>query len=929
MAFRAFTCMGLKFSQRSEPKQSGFAAVSMLSALLFALSLTLASPALAQEADPQGTPEGKQAPVERQLSSRMKSLQELEQKLEATTAKVIHSVVGLTVGGRNGSGTLISSDGWIATAGHVSGEEPGLRVTVTMSDGQTYKGTTYGYYEALDYGLVRINPPEQEGLRPDFTYATLGDSDRVGQGEWVLAMGHPLGFEADRPPVVRVGRVTDPSNRAGMMVIDAPLISGDSGGPVFDAEGALIAINQSVSISNPRTNNVTPISGFKTLLSDLKRNRVYKSTEGLGSGGEVIRTLSTEEQKTYDEALSLMRQGLYQEAYDTITPLTELPEALLPVLLDGARMACKRARQLWRARERRDANDMSDAAVKLLEQAVEQGWEDVTTLRTDEDFRALHMRRDYKRLLNDLDQSVNKPLLALTVRTGVGNEVLIDEVAEGSEAERAGLRADDQVIAIDGVPTPDVLTYANALAALDITDQVTLTVLRDGIELSFDYNVGVSARDERTQRRDPVRENKFDLDLMRGWDDYADLFEAAVFSVEQRRDQERVAYATAVHRHGYLITKASNILAGEIWLRDDDGQRYQATLVASDEESDTALLKIEHELSLVVDFAGNDSVSASNGESAAPSISVQLASFVASLDDDGDAVTWGAVSVVAYNSDTTPFADPRGPFMGVMIDRTTEGQGALITEVTPDTPAERSGLKPDDRILEMDGESVSSGNALIEIINKKKVGQTVEMSVQRGEETLTLKLTFVMRSQINGDPYLGINTLSEGRGVKIQRITPYRAADRSGLWRDDRIIKVGDEEVDDNDGFTVIVKALRPHTTVDFTVLRDGEEMVIPVTVGDGSERPNASSDDKRTQMKGPITLRWRKLGEVIHHDGLLDPNDVGAPIINSHGQVVGLNIARSDRTRSLALPAFRVHEIVDALLEQAGAEPVDAGEEK
>ncbi len=72
------------------------------------------------------------------------------------------------------------------------------------------------------------------------------------------------------------------------------------------------------------------------------------------------------------------------------------------------------------------------------------------------------------------------------------------------------------------------------------------------------------------------------------------------------------------------------------------------------------------------------------------------------------------------------------------------------------------------------------------------------------------------------------------------------------------------------------------------------------------------------TQNKGPINARCDKLGSVIQHDALLAPRQMGSPVIDLKGNVIGFNIARSDRTRNFAIPATRVVEALAKLLKLA-----------
>lgn len=183
----------------------------------------------------------------------------------ALPASVGIEVLGETTGGR-GSGTIISADGWILTAGHVIGQ-PDLPVVVHLANGKTVEGRTSGlrWHGIEDCGLIRFDPT---GL--EFSAAQLGDGTRVRPGDWVIAMGHTYGIEKDpfRPPVLRLGRVR--ACDTALIHLDAPLSPGDSGGGVFDMEGRLIGIN---STTGPELNinTATGIEFAKQHMSDMQQ----------------------------------------------------------------------------------------------------------------------------------------------------------------------------------------------------------------------------------------------------------------------------------------------------------------------------------------------------------------------------------------------------------------------------------------------------------------------------------------------------------------------------------------------------------------------------------------------------------------------------------------------------------------------------------
>jgi serine protease Do len=187
----------------------------------------------------------------------------IEQHVKAAVQRVTPAVVAVEVGFGSGSGVVISEDGLVLTAGHVCGR-PNRDVRFTFPDGKTARGKTLGVEQDSDTGLMRIT---DAGPWP---HAAVGDIEQTHVGDWVLALGHPGGFDAKRSLVVRLGRVIGLAPE--IVQTDCTISPGDSGGPLFDMYGRIIGIHSAISRSVAENYHV-PISEF------------YENWEQLVSGG--------------------------------------------------------------------------------------------------------------------------------------------------------------------------------------------------------------------------------------------------------------------------------------------------------------------------------------------------------------------------------------------------------------------------------------------------------------------------------------------------------------------------------------------------------------------------------------------------------------------------------------------------------------------
>ena len=153
-----------------------------------------------------------------------------------------------------GSGFIIDEDGLVVTNEHVV---RGANVVgVTLSDGRDMEAQIVGVDEVNDLALLRIAPPDARPL--NLPAAPLGDSDDLMTGEWVVAIGNPLGFILATPePTVTAGVVSGvsrdiiPSEQDrgiyfDMIQTDASINPGNSGGPLVNANGEVIGVNSSI-----------------------------------------------------------------------------------------------------------------------------------------------------------------------------------------------------------------------------------------------------------------------------------------------------------------------------------------------------------------------------------------------------------------------------------------------------------------------------------------------------------------------------------------------------------------------------------------------------------------------------------------------------------------------------------------------------------
>lgn len=142
-----------------------------------------------------------------------------------------------------GSGFIVNANGQILTNSHVvNGADT---VSVTLKDGRTFKGEVLGEDPVTDVAVIKI-------AANDLPIIPIGNSDGLRPGEWVIAIGNPLGL--DNTVTAGIVSATDRSSsdigvsdkRVGFIQTDAAINPGNSGGPLLNARGEVIGMNTAI-----------------------------------------------------------------------------------------------------------------------------------------------------------------------------------------------------------------------------------------------------------------------------------------------------------------------------------------------------------------------------------------------------------------------------------------------------------------------------------------------------------------------------------------------------------------------------------------------------------------------------------------------------------------------------------------------------------
>lgn len=364
-----------------------------------------------------------------------------------------------------GSGFIIDGSGYILTNAHVV--DNATTVTVRLIDNREYQAEVVGIDERTDVALVKIDAK-------NLPVATIGDSDAVKVGDWVLAIGSPFGFShtATKGIVSALGRSLPEGTYVPFIQTDAAVNPGNSGGPLFNSKGEVIGVNSQIYSRSGAFNGLAfaiPMNLAKNIADQLKGGgKIQRGFLGIGlqhvdqklaksfgmdtpRGALVTQVMKGSPAdkagvKTGDVVISFNGKPI-NKAQD-LPPLVALSEinkdAEIAVLRDGKEMTLKvRIGNL-------------DDADTIASTGSDKGsaWGMELKGLASEERSALNFHED--------------------------GGVLIAKIAPKSAAEESGLRAGDIILAIGGQAVSDAGEVTDILRKVPKNRPVPVLVYRNG-----------------------------------------------------------------------------------------------------------------------------------------------------------------------------------------------------------------------------------------------------------------------------------------------------------------------------------------------------------------------------------------------------------------------------------------------------------------
>jgi len=362
-----------------------------------------------------------------------------------------------------GSGVIISKDGYIATNAHVvKGAD---KIVVKLEDNREFEAKVVGVDEKTDVALLKIKSPG------DLAVATLGDSDSLHVGDWVVAIGNPFGLsETVTAGIVSAkGRVIGEGPYDDFIQTDASINPGNSGGPLLNLEGQVVGINTAIYSQSGGSIGIgfaIPVNAVKNVVEQLKSHgkvirgwlgvAVQEVTPGLARSFGLKQTqgaLVSDVTPDSPAARAGLKRGDVIAAYDghDIQAAHQLP-ALVAATAIGKTVTLKVVRN----------GESQTLSVTIAEMPAQVATSGPSPGAADLGVTVSNITPDLARRF------------ALNDTTGV----VVTGVADGSAASDVGLQPGDVIREVDRKPVHNVAEYDQALA--HASDRVLFLVDRQG-----------------------------------------------------------------------------------------------------------------------------------------------------------------------------------------------------------------------------------------------------------------------------------------------------------------------------------------------------------------------------------------------------------------------------------------------------------------
>jgi serine protease Do len=362
-----------------------------------------------------------------------------------------------------GSGFIISDDGFVVTNNHVI--EDADEITVKLAGGDEFEARIVGRDPNTDLALIRIESKDR------FPAISLGDSDGVKVGEWVVAIGSPFGLEQTVTAgiVSAKGRVIGSGPYDDFIQTDASINPGNSGGPLINMNGEVVGINTAIIAAGQGIGFAVPINMARNVIEQLRQHGEVTR----GWLGVAIQELDDEMAEYYGVEKG---EGVFVAQVFEGDPADAagIRAGDIIVSVDGKKVST--TRELTGLIAGIPVGE--EATVLVLREGKKKQF--VVEIAKREEEKIASRKSTSKETTDDLGIQVADIDAEMASRFGAteGEGVIVVGVENGSKGQEAGIRRGDIIREINHGQIRSSQEYHDAIAGIDAGETVSMFVRR-------------------------------------------------------------------------------------------------------------------------------------------------------------------------------------------------------------------------------------------------------------------------------------------------------------------------------------------------------------------------------------------------------------------------------------------------------------------
>ena len=366
-----------------------------------------------------------------------------------------------------GTGFIIDKEGFILTNNHVV--EKADEIKVKLSDEREFTAKIIGRDPKTDLALINI-----EGAK-DLTPLSLGDSDKLEVGDWVVAIGNPFGLGN----TVTAGIVSAKYRQIGagsydnFIQTDASINPGNSGGPLLNSSGEVIGINTAIFSQSGGSVGIgfaIPVNMAKDLLPQLKKGEVVRGW--LGVMIQKINSALKDKLRLKDEKGALVADVIA----DSPAEKAGLKRGDVIVSFDG--------KEIQETHELPYIVASTPVGKKVKVEVIRNGRKKsfdvkIGILKGDKESAVVSEARP------NLGLTIKEitPELARNLRLSETSGLVVFQVEDNSPAAEAGIRPGDIILEVDQDPVKDIAQFNNKVETFKPGDTILFLIKRRGATL--------------------------------------------------------------------------------------------------------------------------------------------------------------------------------------------------------------------------------------------------------------------------------------------------------------------------------------------------------------------------------------------------------------------------------------------------------------